>query len=80
MGVLAFVVTMMLRMGLKFKGEELVNSLIMICSLILVLILAFAVGYFYVKDYFVYEKFVIEDFLKSESNPNPEVASEGNNH
>jgi hypothetical protein len=58
-------------MGLGFKGEELINSLIMICSLILVLILAFAVGYFYINDYFIYEKFVISDFGKVALSPNP---------
>lgn len=71
LGVLAFVIAMMLKMGLGFKGEDLVNSLIMICSLILVLILAFAVGYFYVNDYFVSEKFVISDFGKPGPNSNP---------
>jgi hypothetical protein len=71
LGVLAFVIAMMLKMGLGFKGEELINSLIMICSLILVLILAFAVGYFYINDYFIYEKFVISDFGKVALSPNP---------
>ena len=48
-----------------------INSLIMIFSLILVLVLAFAAGYFYISDYFVYEKFMISGFEEKPARANP---------
>ena len=60
-------------MSLGFEGYDMINSLIMICSLILVLVLAFAVGFFYIKDYFVYEKFIISDFGEKPRRANPKV-------
>ena len=69
--VLAFVITMMLKIGLIFDGENnLVNSLIMICALIVLLAMGFSVGYYYIYEYFIYKKFVICDFGEVSQSPN----------
>jgi predicted Kef-type K+ transport protein len=60
--VLSFVLSMMVEMGISFDSAKIINSIIMLCSLIILVCLGFGIGYFYIVDYFVSERFVISDF------------------
>ena len=71
--VSAFVVNMMFRMGIGFDDLAIIHSVILICSLGVSIALSFGMGYFYINEYFMTERFVVTGFDDSNKSPNPEV-------
>jgi len=60
--VVAFVISQMATLEMGFGSDKIVNSMILICSLIVLLCLTLGVGYSYVMDYFMDEKVVAIGF------------------
>jgi hypothetical protein len=50
-------IVFMIKVGIKFSGADIINSIILISSMIILFFLSGIVGYFYFNDFFLIDRY-----------------------